>query len=194
MQANTNSKKQKLYCYVDETGQDTKGDWFLVAVVIVADKKDEIEKILMDIEYSSGKHKTKWRKTKHERRESYIDKIKREIKFKNCFYYSVYKNTTLYPDMVVLTTAKAILDKAHDDYTALITVDGLKPNLEKIFAVSLRRLKIKTEKVKGARDESSPFVRLADSLAGFARDAFENQKWAKESLDKLSKKGFIHEV
>jgi len=31
----TQSNKQKLYCYVDETGQDTAGKIFIVSVVII---------------------------------------------------------------------------------------------------------------------------------------------------------------
>lgn len=32
---------KKLYCYVDETGQDTKGKLFIVVVVIVENSKEE---------------------------------------------------------------------------------------------------------------------------------------------------------
>jgi len=31
---------KKLYCYVDETGQDTKGDIFVVTVVVPENKKE----------------------------------------------------------------------------------------------------------------------------------------------------------
>lgn len=191
---NKQNSRQKLYCYVDETGQDTKGKWFLVAVVVLADEKKAIEDNLLKFEHLSGKHKTKWHKAKHKQREAYIDKIKKESKLKNCLYYSVYENTTLYADLVALTTAKAILDKAKDNYSASIVVDGLRRNLERGFAVSLRKLKIKTEKVKGARDESSPLVRLADALAGLTRDAYEGREWAKGCLNKFVKEGFIHDV
>lgn len=32
--------KQKIYCYVDETGQDTEGDLFLVALVVTGQERD----------------------------------------------------------------------------------------------------------------------------------------------------------
>jgi hypothetical protein len=192
--ASKKSKKQKLYCYVDETGQDTKGEWFLVAVIVLADKKEKVEKNLLEFEHQSGKHKTKWHKAKHRQRQSYLDKIISDKELKNCFYYSAYKNTILYADLVALTTAKAILDKAEENYSASIVVDGLRPNLENGFAVSLRKLKIKTSKVKGARDENSPLIRLADSIAGLARDALENKEWAKKYFAMFVRKGFAHEI
>jgi len=46
-------RSKKLYCYVDETGQDTKGKLFLVAIVLeqqgqlirIQNKLDKIEKL-----------------------------------------------------------------------------------------------------------------------------------------------------
>jgi hypothetical protein len=47
---------QKLYCYTDETGQDTKGKLFLVSVVITEKElKDKIEHTLLSIERKTGK-------------------------------------------------------------------------------------------------------------------------------------------
>jgi hypothetical protein len=53
------STTQKLYCYVDETGQDTKGDLFLVALVITGSERDEVLREAERIEerrriYSNG--------------------------------------------------------------------------------------------------------------------------------------------
>ncbi len=42
--------KIKFYCYVDETGQDTAGRFFLVSVVLIdSGKKDELENQLEEI-------------------------------------------------------------------------------------------------------------------------------------------------
>jgi len=43
-------KKQKLYCYVDETGQDTKGELFIVSVVVVGWDRDALAEQLEMIE------------------------------------------------------------------------------------------------------------------------------------------------
>ncbi|MCX6810080.1 MAG: DUF3800 domain-containing protein [Candidatus Berkelbacteria bacterium] len=188
------TKTEKLYCYVDETGQDTMGRWFLVVVVIVAEEKDKIEEKLLAIERQSGKYKTKWHKSKFPSRQKYIDGIKKIKELNNSFYYSTYQNTTLFTDLLALTTAKAVLNRAGDNYSTSITVDGLTRNLEMQFAALLRKLKIKTGKVKGARDESSSLVRLADAMAGLLRDACENQSWAKKSVDQLNNRKFFHEI
>ncbi len=46
---------QKLYCYVDETGQDTQGALFLVALVIVGQEREKLRKLLRSLEGRSGK-------------------------------------------------------------------------------------------------------------------------------------------
>lgn len=186
--------KQKLYCYVDETGQDTKGDWFLVSIVIIENEKEKFETILDDIEKKSGKRKLKWNKTKRDRREAYIREIIKVKEFKQCFYFAIYENTTLFTDLIVYATAKAILDKASDNYQASIIVDGLYKNLEKQFSTSLRKLKVKVSKVKGARDESSSLIRLADALAGLLRDAVEGDKLSKDLVKRLKDLNYIKEV
>lgn len=49
----------KLYCYVDETGQDTEGTFFLVALVITGSERDELRKFLIHAETNSKKGKLK---------------------------------------------------------------------------------------------------------------------------------------
>jgi len=65
--------KLKLYCYADETGPDTKGKMFLVAVVITTSElRETIERNLEDIEGKSGKGILKWRLTSIPKKKSYI--------------------------------------------------------------------------------------------------------------------------
>lgn len=49
--------KQKLYCYVDENGQDTKGDIFIVSVVVTGKERDRLLNLCEEIEVESGKGK-----------------------------------------------------------------------------------------------------------------------------------------
>ncbi len=51
---------QKLYVYVDESGQDTGGVFFVVVAVVIADHRESINKKLIDIEKISTKRITKW--------------------------------------------------------------------------------------------------------------------------------------
>ena len=67
--------KQKLYCYVDESGQDTKGKIFLVSVVITGKERDTLREKLKEIEKLSCKRKKKWSKAKRKQKESYVERI-----------------------------------------------------------------------------------------------------------------------
>lgn len=50
----------KLYCYIDETGQDNFGRLFIVAVVITGKKREDLRYLLRHIETTSEKGRHKW--------------------------------------------------------------------------------------------------------------------------------------
>ena len=179
---------QKLYCYVDESGQDTKGKIFLVSVIIIDKEREEIRKKLEEIEEKSGKRNRKWYKTNNERRLNYIQKIIKSDFLKGRIFYSKYENTKSYVDLTILTAAKAILKNAKDSYETTILVDGLRKSERHYFVLGLRKLKIKIRKVRGVKDENDSFIRLADAVAGFIRDSLEEnlkmKNLSKEALDK----------
>jgi hypothetical protein len=56
---------QNFYCYVDETGQDTLGQFFIVSVVVTESERDSLTAELDMIERLSGKGKVKWTQTRH---------------------------------------------------------------------------------------------------------------------------------
>ena len=66
------STKQKLYCYVDETGQDTLGQFFIVAVVITEDVREQLIARLEHIEQVSRKGKAKWTASRPAQRLAYM--------------------------------------------------------------------------------------------------------------------------
>jgi hypothetical protein len=66
---------QKFFCYVDETGQDTRGELFIVAVVIADQERDQLRQACEDIERGSRKGQRKWIKTKYSRRRAYIRQV-----------------------------------------------------------------------------------------------------------------------
>src|SRR3989339_428750 len=104
----TQQKIQKLYCYIDETGQDTKGELFIVSVILIDQDKQKIEDQLIDCEKQSKKGKTKWQKAKFYQREAYINQIFTIKKLKDHLYYSEFKNSTAYYELVVYTAAQVI--------------------------------------------------------------------------------------
>ena len=85
------SGMQHLYCYVDETGQDTKGRIFLVAVVIAeGGARAELEGQLLAIEEESVKRRTKWQRATFERRLAYLQSILRLEGLQGGLFYATH--------------------------------------------------------------------------------------------------------
>ena len=113
--------KQKIYCYVDETGQDTQGALFLVAVVVSEQhNKEKLEQALIEIGTQSKKRMRKWQKTRRDRKISYVAMLIESNLLRRNVFYSHYKETKAYFDLTIASVAKAILQKAHQPYSARI--------------------------------------------------------------------------
>lgn len=181
---------RRFYCYVDETGQDTKGNIFIVSVIITAKSQEEIAVFIREIEASSGKSQFKWGRAVLKQRLEFIDQIFSQSKNKLAVYYSVYKDTTEFKNSTVLTIAKSI--NAREDYkkhTFNIYVDGLSKKDERYYGSQLHHLGIHTKKVKGVKkDENNPMIRLADSICGFVRDVMEKSTEEAEKIFKRAVK------
>ena len=181
---------QKLYCYVDETGQDTEGRFFLVAVVILVNDRENFRFKLRKAEEESGKGTKKWMKATHKQHEQYIKQIISDSAFSGAIFYTQYDNTRNYVDLTILATAKAILGKAKSPYTAIVFVDGLGRSERHRFAAGLRKLKVNVKKVRGIREQSDEFARLADAVAGFVRDGLDGGE-AIQKLRQIAKRNSI---
>jgi len=193
-QSMTINSKQKIYCYADETGQDTKGRLFLVSVIVGDKELDRLREIVEQIEQETGKRHIKWQKTNHAIRVVYLDRLIQQDILKGKVCFSVYKQTQAYVDLTILTVAKSILRTAKDDYKASVFVDGLNKTEIRKFTAGLRKLHIHTRKVRGLRDESDALIRLADAFCGFLRDYIEGKDYAKELYDKAKHKGILVSV
>ncbi len=186
---------QKFYCYVDETGQDTKGDLFIVSVVVTEDEQEEIIEQLEGIEQDTGKGRVKWMKTKHTARLAYIRQVLALPALKGKLSYAVHHHTTDYITRTVLTTARAITVHARGDYQATILIDALPKSHVRWVGKELRHLHIRTKKVRGVRkEEASALMRLADALCGFTRGALSGSRELMELLKQAKEDGFIREL
>lgn len=186
--------KQKIYCYADETGQDTKGQLFLVSVIVGDKERDELRKVVEQIEEYTGKRYIKWQKTNHNIRVAYLEQLMQADILKGKVFFSVYKQTQAYVDLTILTVAKSILQRAKNDYKASVFVDGLNKTEIRKFTAGLRKLHIHTRKVRGLRDESDALIRLADAFCGFLRDYMEGKEYTKDLYDQASSKGILVSV
>lgn len=186
---------EKLYCYVDETGQDTKGKLFLVSIILQdLNTVNDLKSALSFIEKQSGKKLTKWNKAKHNTRVSYLKLLfKCGLLHKNIFF-SKYNNSVEYFPLLSLTIAKSILSKNLQDYSARIIIDGLKVAEASLVRSELKSLKIKFTKVRGMKDEQDEILRLADSIAGFTRDYLEGKPYAQILYKRFIKFGIITQI
>ena len=188
--------KLKLYCYADETGPDTKGKMFLVAVVITTSELREIiERNLENLEEKSGKGIIKWRLTSIPKKKSYLLGILGIGNLQGSLFYALYKDTKDYFKLIAKTLAKAVIAVSGDrDYQATIYIDGLRKTEITQVVKFLSVEGIKRRKVKGLRDESSAYIRLADALAGFFRDYEEGKSYAKQLFQLFSAKDFVKKL
>jgi len=176
---------EKIYAYVDETGQDTMGDLFIVSVVVTKKDRDDLLNILKDIEKATGKNKLKWIKTKPEIQIAYLEKVLGSQLFKNKIHFSITVDTKAYRDSTIVAIATAVNKvKDQDKYKAVVFIDGLKDREVNIVGSGLRKIGLRVEKVRGVRDESSVFIRLADAICGVVRKSQENVGYA-ETLYKI---------
>jgi hypothetical protein len=186
--------RQKLYAYVDESGQDTKGEIFLVSVVVVEKQREKIRALLRKIETESKKKNRKWTRERKVRREAYMKLIIASKELIGLIYFSYYNGAKVFIDLTIFSTAKAILDQAKEPYQATVYVDGLHKGDRDKFTRGLRKLQVKTTRARGLKDEADEFIRLADAIAGFVRDGIEGDTVMKPLYKQALKKGIIREI
>ena len=131
-------------------------------------------------------------------KEKYLDSALNLKALKNKIYYRVFEDSLLYQDLTTIVIAKAInryIEQAEiKKYKATILIDGLEKNQAGKVSKSLRELGVKIRKVRGLRDESSAIIRLADSLAGFIREADEDNNKFRMLKKTLEKEKIISEL
>ena len=188
----------KLYCYVDETGQDTMGRFFIVAIVVASNHRDDLQQLLEMIERDSGK-KTKWMKTSDETRQAYIGAFLQDG-LPARLYAKTYRSTAgSFDELTVLATAQAInlyreVNQLRDNYKVTVAIDGLSKTMAKRMGHSFRLLGIKIRNVHGERDNASPIIRLADAIAGLVREGEEGRAQYKALKKQLEGKQRLYEL
>ena len=185
----------KIYCYVDESGQHTQGDFFSVAVVIVnaTELRDEGERRLLDVERRTGKGIAKWTNTNYVKKESYLRAITDLAELKSCLFYSIHTDTRSYVGATVDTIARVVQQHTTntDTYKLIVVVDGLHKKERQQIARGLKQAGVVYKKVRGVRDESSAWIRLADAIAGFSRHVYENKPYTRSLYSDMQRRGFL---
>ena len=185
---------EKIYAFVDESGQETQGALFLVSVVVTNQDYEQINELLMEIEEQSGKQLKKWSKARFRDRLAYIEAVIQQPLFRGLIFFSRHANSQAYFELTVETTARAIHHKNKEASPATVTVDGLRGRDVNRFKTRLRGSGVNVRKVRGARDESEPIVRLADAAVGFIRDFLEGQDYAVKLYENAIRDGIFSEL
>lgn len=66
-------KRESLYAYIDESGQDTEGRFFVVGILVVGEVRASLQKQIETIEQQSGKDVAKWHKARPDSRKKYSE-------------------------------------------------------------------------------------------------------------------------
>jgi len=185
-------KRSTLYAYIDESGQDTEGRFFVVGILVVGEVRVSLQQQLEMIEQQSGKGVAKWHKAKPISRKKYLEGISHLSELHDSLFYEVFYDSKKYLSLIAYATAHAILKKAKSPYRASIFMDGFtKQEIEKLEH-RLKELQIRRRKVRGVRrEENNAFIRLVDALCGLVRDASDGNQWSKDILKRLQKKNLL---
>lgn len=186
--------RQKLYCYVDESGQDSKSEIFIV-VAVVSDKQQGIFRDkLADIEKSAKTGRKKWHKSSQERRSKYIKLTLEKGVGKGDVYFGIYKKPLPYFLPILEVLERAIQSKAESSYRAIIYIDGIdkKKSAELTNALRLRGIRLRL--VRSRRDESEPIIRLADMWAGCIRSSSLGNQKTQKLFFMAKRTGYLHDL
>lgn len=185
---------QKLYCYVDETGQDPGVDFFVVVAVVSDKEQDLLRKHLLDIELIAKTGRRKWHKSHYNRRITYLKLVIERNAGKGEVFFGRYKKPLPYFFPILETIKKAISKKAKGDYLAAVYIDGIDKKKAREMTNALRIQGIRLRVVKSKRDESEPLIRLADMWAGCIRGALLERKEEKDILKIAEQKRYLERI
>ena len=184
--------KAKFYAYIDESGQETEGRFFVVSVVVLDQDHHTIVQQLEAVEIRSGKGKIKWHRARHTYRQAYIEELVNVSRLAGSLFFETFTESRAYTDMTVIATAHAIQRKAAGECRVVVFVDGLRKHEAQRFSTLLRQRQAGIEKVRGVqKEQNNALIRLADALCGLVRDAEEGQAWAVESLQRLQRHALL---
>jgi hypothetical protein len=187
---------ERLFCYVDESGQHTQGaGTFVVSVVVVGKDRDHLSELLEGMEGASGKNATKWMKSSRERKDAYLRLALAHPLLHGRIFFSTTEGSRSYQPITLATVAAAVQAVGQGkEGKASVFIDGLKRPEYRAVSTGLHRMGVATDKVRGVADESSALIRLADAVAGLAREAHEGKAYAQHLLEKAVRDGTVIKV
>ena len=193
----TEKKKQKIYVYVDESGQDDASKVFIVVSAISVKDSDLLRRQLLDVEEQAKTHALKWNKLKHDRRVRYISLVlERKIAAGKVFIGRYPKPVHyFYPIASVIARAiKHLAQETEEKYLAIVHVDGANKKVSKELTNALRANGISLLMVRGKTDQGEIVIRFADIWAGCIRSALLDEGDSKALFEQALRTGYLIEV
>lgn len=182
----------KYYEYVDESGRDPFAPLFIVGIVLLSSNREELYRRLLSIEEESGKGIRKWKKSENKRRQRYVELVSQESDLQFSLYYVKYDKNGDYFIQTADAIARTLKDKKKGDQITT-WIDGLRRaelnQVKRQLKPSVKGKKVVVKSIK--REESNPFIRLADTVCGLVRDADEGIEWAKKAVTQLQNKKLL---
>ena len=182
------AKPTRIDLYIDESRQRIGGRWFIVAGVAVEDS-NKFRQLCKSIERTSQKGFAKWGKANKNNRLIYLRTIVSDDRFRDILLFSyVFRETKDYVGATIRGIDLAVANLHPSASAVSVYVDGLVKNQYRAYQVRLRKLGCDVEKVRGAKDENEPLIRLADALAGATRDLLEHRNGELQEIFSLAVK------
>lgn len=175
---------QKLYCYVDESGQDTKGQFFVVGVVVVVETeaREAVEQQLLRLE-RRVKKRTDWRHTSPTIKKAYLKAVLKLSELKGHLTYNIFKGTQDYDQLIAHTLIQAIHITTKQPVQVTISIEGeLNDKKKSRITKALRAAQVRYRAVRGQRFDSGALIRLADACAGFVSDWERGKAYVQDVL------------
>lgn len=187
--------KQKLYCYVDESGQDAGSRFFVVvAVLVFAEQRITLQDKLVVMEDAAQTGRRKWNNLRHNRRLAYLNSLLNQNIGNKKVFFARYKKPIPYFFPVIEILEKSINQVGDNYLTARVYVDGINKTVARALTNALRSRGISLNMIRGKRDENEPLIRLADIWAGCIRSALLQKTDAQEILKRAQEDHYLVEI
>ena len=168
---------ERYHLFVDETGQHTRGDYFLVcALAVPTANLDRLRDEVSSVEARIGSPWRKWVHSTVSRKRRYLEEARELASGLAPVCYRNHHGGTDYISWTGQLIAAAILGRAPAAQVTVI-VDGYNANECQAIQGALKAHSVRWAKVRGARDESEPLLRLVDSLTGYLGDAHRSKPY-----------------
>ena len=187
-------KRQKIYVFVDESGQDDSSKYFIVVSAVSVVDQELLREQLLAVEADAKTNTLKWNKSKHGRRMKYISLVlERKIAYGHVFI-GRYRKPVPYFYPIASVIERAIKRVAQEKYVALVHVDGANKQIAIALTNALRANGISLRMVRGKTDQGEVLIRFADMWAGCIRSALLDERDSKIIFERALREGYLVEV